>query len=446
MAPIRSRSRVLLAAAGGLAVAAAAGVLSTAAAHAAAGCGVDYTVSSSWPGGFTAAVTVTNLGDQINGWRLSWSFGAGQSVTQLWNGSVAQSGAQVTVTNAPYNGAIATGGAVSFGFNGTWNGSNPKPGSFTLNGVVCTGSVGQSPPDTPTPGSPTPGSPTPSSPTPGSPTPTGGSPTPTPSSPPPPSTGPTPPPVSSVGGSGPYPAGYETVSNLANHTLYRPASFPARQLPIFLWGNGGCSNNGTDSLPFLREIASQGFLVIANGRPGGGSGSETSALLTQSMDWAAAENNRQGSWYYGRIDTTKIAVAGWSCGGLEAYEVSNDPRITTTMIFSSGLLDDNNDYQLKRLTKPIAYIMGGPSDIAYANGMDDWGKLPAGLPAFMGNLPVGHGGTYTQTNGGEFGRVAVLYLKWRLLGDRTAGQNFVGVNCGLCSNTQWTVQQKNLTL
>jgi hypothetical protein len=63
----------------------------------------------------------------------------------------------------------------------------------------------------------------------------------------------------------------------------------------------------------------------------------------------------------------------------------------------------------------------------------------------MGNLNVGHGGTYGQTNGGEFGRVAVLYLKWRLKGDTTAGTNFVGSNCGLC-HTQWQVQQKNLTL
>lgn len=235
------------------------------------------------------------------------------------------------------------------------------------------------------------------------------------------------------------------MSGLTNHTVYRPASFPSRTLPVFVWGNGGCSANGTSALPFLREIASHGFLVISSGRPNG-SGSTTAALLTQAMNWAVAENSRQGSWYYGRIDTTKIAVAGFSCGGLEAYEVSNDPRITTTMIFSSGLLDDNNDYQLRRLTKPIAYIIGGPSDIAYPNAMDDWGKLPSGLPAFMGNLPVGHGGTYSQTNGGEFGRVAVLYLKWRLLGDSTAGRTFVGSNCGLCGYDAWTVQQKNLTL
>ncbi|MFF5179718.1 cellulose binding domain-containing protein [Micromonospora sp. NPDC000316] len=247
-----------------------------------------------------------------------------------------------------------------------------------------------------------------------------------------------------VGGSGPYPADYETSATLANHTIFRPQTLPSERLPIVVWGNGACSANGLSQGNFLREIASHGFLAIANGAPNG-SGSTNSQMLTQSIDWAVAENSRQGSKYYNKIDTSKVAVAGFSCGGLEAYAVSGDPRVTTTGIFSSGLLNDADDYQLRRLTKPIAYFVGGPSDIAYPNAMDDWGKLPSGLPAFMGNLNVGHGGTYDQTNGGEFGRVAVLYFKWRLKGDTTAGGNFVGANCGLC-RTQWTVQQKNLTL
>ncbi|MEU1755476.1 cellulose binding domain-containing protein [Micromonospora matsumotoense] len=247
-----------------------------------------------------------------------------------------------------------------------------------------------------------------------------------------------------VGGSGPYPADYETSTSLPNHTIFRPQTLPTERLPIFVWGNGGCSANGLSQGNFLREIASHGFLAIANGGPNA-SGSTNSQMLTQSIDWAVAENSRQGSKYYNRIDTGKVAVAGFSCGGLEAYAVSNDPRVTTTGIFSSGLLNDADDYQLRRLTKPIAYFVGGPSDIAYPNAIDDWGKLPAGLPAFMGNLNVGHGGTYDQPNGGEFGRVAVLYLKWRLKGDTTAGSNFVGANCGLC-RSQWTVAQKNLTL
>jgi len=119
-------------------------------AQAATGCRVEYSVSNQWPGGFGAAVTVTNLGDPVSGWRLTWSFAAGQAITQLWNGSYTQSGAQVTVTNAAWNGNLATGGAANIGFNGSWTGSNPAPAAFALNGVACTGAVGGSPSASPT--------------------------------------------------------------------------------------------------------------------------------------------------------------------------------------------------------------------------------------------------------------------------------------------------------
>ena len=247
-----------------------------------------------------------------------------------------------------------------------------------------------------------------------------------------------------VGGSGPYPADYETSSQPAQpHHLPTPDA-PDRAPAHLRVGQRRLLGQrpvpgqlpARDRLPRLPGHRQRGAERLRL---------DQLQMLTQSIDWAVAENSRQGSKYYNKIDTSKVAVAGFSCGGLEAYAVSNDPRVTTTGIFSSGLLNDADDYQLRRLTKPIAYFVGGPSDIAYPNAMDDWGKLPAGLPAFMGNLNVGHGGTYDQPNGGEFGRVAVLYLKWRLKGDTTAGSNFVGANCGLC-RSQWTVQQKNLTL
>ncbi|WP_084316999.1 non-reducing end alpha-L-arabinofuranosidase family hydrolase [Actinospica robiniae] len=123
-------------------------VAATPAAQAAAGCQVSYTISSQWGGGFGANLSITNLGGPITAWTLSWSFTAGQSITQLWNGSYTQSGGNVTVTNASYNGSIGTGGSTALGFNGSWSGSNPVPSSFSLNGTTCTGSVGGG---TPTP-------------------------------------------------------------------------------------------------------------------------------------------------------------------------------------------------------------------------------------------------------------------------------------------------------
>jgi hypothetical protein len=130
-------------------------VVSMTAHAAAAGCQVTYAVSSQWQGGFGASVKVTNLGDPVNGWTLTWSYGAGQQVTQAWNATATQSGAQVTVRNVGWNGSLATNGNASFGFNGSWNNSsNPPPANFALNGVACNGGPAQPTPTRPTPSNP----------------------------------------------------------------------------------------------------------------------------------------------------------------------------------------------------------------------------------------------------------------------------------------------------
>ena len=148
---MRRRNLALcLAAAAGIAVST--GVVTALPASAASGCTVVYTVTSQWPGGFGADVTIKNLGDPISSWSLAWSFSAGQQVTQAWNTTLTQSGSQVTATNAGYNGSVATNASASFGFNGSWTGSNPAPAAFTLNGTACTGGVSGTPsPTTPTP-------------------------------------------------------------------------------------------------------------------------------------------------------------------------------------------------------------------------------------------------------------------------------------------------------
>ena len=133
------------------------------------GCSVSYSVPSQWPGGFTANLNVTNLGSPITSWILTWSFGAGQTVTNAWNAAVTQSGAQVTANSLSYNGSLATNASTSFGFNGSWNNSsNAAPASFALNGTACTGTPQPSPTPSPTTTSPSPSpSPTSTSPSPG---------------------------------------------------------------------------------------------------------------------------------------------------------------------------------------------------------------------------------------------------------------------------------------
>ncbi|WP_345473424.1 glycoside hydrolase family 6 protein [Actinoallomurus oryzae] len=109
-------------------------------AHAATGCTVGYTTND-WGGGFTAALSITNLGDPLTSWTLEWDFAGNQQVTQGWSGTFSQSGKHVTVKNASYNGGLGTNASTSLGFNGSYSGTNAAPTSFKLNGVTCDGST-----------------------------------------------------------------------------------------------------------------------------------------------------------------------------------------------------------------------------------------------------------------------------------------------------------------
>ncbi|GAA3545723.1 hypothetical protein GCM10022419_027460 [Nonomuraea rosea] len=103
-------------------------------------CRIAYAVGTSWPGGFQAAVSITNQGTApIQGWTLRWRFANGQTFTDLWNGVASQSGVNATVVNQSYNATIPAGGTLSgIGFNARWDdAANAEPPDFTLNNARC---------------------------------------------------------------------------------------------------------------------------------------------------------------------------------------------------------------------------------------------------------------------------------------------------------------------
>jgi hypothetical protein len=272
-------------------------------------------------------------------------------------------------------------------------------------------------------------------------------------------------------GTGRFPAIKEEIPALARHVVYRPkdlASLGGTRLGVVAWGNGGCSDDAASSRFHLLEIASHGYLVLASGRilsgpgappreprPAAPRGQPPTARtqvkdLTDAVDWALAENQRAGSPYFGRIDPAQIAYSGWSCGGLQALQVAKDPRVKTLVIHNSGVLNSGQSNIpgmnvgkeiLQTLHTPVIYIQGGPTDIAYANGMDDFNRITH-VPVAMANLPVGHGGTFNEPNGGAAASVAVSWLNWQLRGDARSGERFVGEACGLCADARWSLQRK----
>ena len=281
-------------------------------------------------------------------------------------------------------------------------------------------------------------------------------------------------------GTGPFPAVMEQDPGLRTHTIYRPkdlAGLGGQKLPVIAWGNGACVNNGSFYRNFLTEIASHGFLAVAIGPPqapqaagnagaqpagrgaanagrGGGPATKSSQLI-DAIDWALAENGRKDSPYYGKLDASKIAVMGHSCGGIQALAVGGDARIKLIGNWSGGLfttppngtgaaMENVPKEQLDKLHSPVFYISGDSTDIAFANSNDDFKRITK-VPAFRAwKDGIGHGGTYNQPNGGEFGKVAVELLEWQLKGDQEAGKMFVGANCGLCQDPKWHVEKKGI--
>ena len=313
-------------------------------------------------------------------------------------------------------------------------------------------------------------------------------------------------PASTPLGTGPFKAIMEVDSTLAKHTVYRPNDMNAvgsTRLPIMAWGNGACTDNGNSFRGYLTEIASYGYLIIASGpigpdsaqfpptmapnrgaapvgvrgpgapegrapqegaargpaQPGMARGitstpPTSTAQLIEAIDWAIAENGRKGSRYYGKLDTTKIAVAGMSCGGVQAIEASVDPRIKTTIVANSGLMTTPTTMtgsgkpvpkeSLNLMHAPVLYMSGDESDIAYANANDDYEKINR-IPVFRAYLKgAGHGGTYHDTDGGAFGKVTLAWLNWQLKGNKEAAKMFQGDKCGLCADSQWVIRKKKI--
>jgi len=311
------------------------------------------------------------------------------------------------------------------------------------------------------------------------------------------------------GGTGQYKSVMLGDPSLPTHTIYRPKDLSPfgkkNALPIITWANGACMNTSTDWRNLLSEIASHGFIVIAIGpaassATGYHDGETSTSQLIEAIDWAEDENANPDSPYYQKIDTGKVAVMGMSCGGLQALEASLDPRVTTSIIWNSGVFGqrpatgdqpggtpgaapgegpsaitpgetpggttqgaaapagdrvaapsgvrmptiDFSKNDLQRLHAPILYITG-TKDIALENAKDDFSRITK-VPVFLAvkNGAEHHDATYQKPNAGDYGVYGTAWLKWHLKGDKGAASVFEGKDCTLCKDAGWSVQKKNI--
>ncbi len=270
-------------------------------------------------------------------------------------------------------------------------------------------------------------------------------------------------------GTGPYPAKKRQYQNLPNQVVYQPADLSKLgdlKMPVYVFGNGACSEDGTSSRQHLLEIASHGYLAIAPGGIYSGPDIEMTPeswanhrdkthyqQLGEAITWAIRENETKGSPFYGKIDTANVAVSGYSCGGIQALKYAGDTRVSTFVIMNSGILGEDvpnasgemsaDKSLLDKIDKPILYVLGGKEDIAYPNGMDDYSRLTHVASAVI-NTDATHEGTYAEPNGGRAAQAVVAWLQWQLRGDQEAAKWFIGENCKLCTDPKWEIERRRL--
>jgi dienelactone hydrolase len=261
---------------------------------------------------------------------------------------------------------------------------------------------------------------------------------------------------------GQYTVTQEAAFGDAGFIVYRPIEldrFPeSDNLPLLVWGNGGCAIDGRRYGDFLSTIASHGFIVMTTIPEKPAEGEEArrqanSGDMTEAIEWAEAENQREGSHLKGKIDTGKIALMGQSCGGFMSAGAGTDPRVSTIGMFNSGLQAPNPNSPagpfattevFHDLHGPVLLINGGEVDFMYETAQANFDAIND-RPVFYGARDnAGHTATVFHPGGGEYANVASNWLKYHFKDDQDAGRMFTGKNCGLCTNPNWETDAKGM--
>ena len=224
-----------------------------------------------------------------------------------------------------------------------------------------------------------------------------------------------------------------------------------KALPLVNIGNAS-NTTAYDLIEAMEHLASWGFVVIGNMDKQTGTGASMSHMLDAFLALVAQQDNL----FHGKIDTTKIAIAGYSQGAFGAVMAAT--TYPNSRMYKAVYLCSCPQKQIginfKWGTSDFSKI-GAP--LLMVAGTGDWdSKIISPEEAFQANfkettddfpvLTARHANKDHEEMGGEGDPYMTAWFCYYLKGDSTAGKAFIGDDAEILKNTtRWiNVKRKNL--
>ena len=222
-------------------------------------------------------------------------------------------------------------------------------------------------------------------------------------------------------------------------------------LPLVNIGNAS-NTTAYDLMEAMEHLASWGFVVIGNMDRQTGTGASMSQTLDAFLALAAQEDNQ----FYGRIDTTKIAIAGYSQGAYgavmaataypnscvyKAVYLCSCPQKQIGINFKWGASD------FSKISAPLLMVAGtgdwdskiiSPEEAFQANFDETTGDFPV--------VAARHTSKDHEEMGGEGDPYMTAWFCYFLKGDSAAGKAVIGDDAEILKNTnRWkNIKRKRL--
>ena len=140
--------------------------------------------------------------------------------------------------------------------------------------------------------------------------------------------------------------------------------------------------------------------------------------------------------------------------GISALNVAaDDPRVAAVFVLSGssvlpGSSPEDAAAVMSRIHVPVAYVVGGPEDIASTFARQDYDLLPDGVPAFFAQRSAGDHATVSMDASiqVEDAQIATAWTEFALYGYPQLRDVLLTNPCGDCPAGTWSIDSKHLDL